>query len=429
MKYKDTEVGIIPESWEVKPIKEVTEIVTDYVANGSFASLAKNVKYKDEPDEAVLIRLADYNNEFNGNFVFIDSHAYEFLLKSKLFGGEIIISNVGANVGTVFRCPKLKYKMSLAPNSVMVKFKENDDFYFHWLRGHTGQSMLKSIVTGSAQPKFNKTNLREMLVPVPPIEVQAKIANILNTIDDKIEINESINKNLEEQIRIICNAWLNDYVPFGGICPSDWLLTPLSSFAKFISGYSYKGTELQESSVAMATIKNFDRKGGFKLDGYKEIVPSSKLKPEHHAELFDTLVAHTDLTQNAEVIGNAEPILSFSGYEDIIFSMDVVRVLPDKPNISKFLIAAMLKTQQFKTHCLGYVNGTTVLHLSKKALPEYSLMLPEDFTVLHPLDEAVSSMYKQMALNIDEIVQLTNLRDALLPQLMSGELDVSNLDL
>ena len=83
----------------------------------------------------------------------------------------------------------------------------------------------------------------------------------------------------------------------------------------------------------MATIKNFDRKGGFKLDGYKEIVPSSKLKSEHHVELFDTLVAHTDLTQNAEVIGNAEPVLSFSGYDDIIFSMDVVKVIPNSPSI------------------------------------------------------------------------------------------------
>ncbi|EIK84795.1 restriction modification system DNA specificity domain protein, partial [Gardnerella pickettii 00703C2mash] len=232
-----------------------------------------------------------------------------------------------------------------------------------------------------------------------------------------------------EQIHSLCDAWLIYYAPFGGICPDDWVLTPLSSFAKFISGYSYKGSELQESSVAMATIKNFDRKGGFKLDGYKEIVPSSKLKPEHYAELFDTLVAHTDLTQNAEVIGNAEPVLSFSGYENIVFSMDVVRVLPDKPTISKFLIAAMLQTQQFKTHCLGYVNGTTVLHLSKKALPEYSLMLPEDFTVLRPLDEAVSSMYKQMALNIDEIAQLTNLRDTLLPRLLSGEINISNLNI
>ncbi|MBQ5956282.1 MAG: restriction endonuclease subunit S [Clostridia bacterium] len=196
-----------------------------------------------------------------------------------------------------------------------------------------------------------------------------------------------------------------------------------------MSGYSYKGNELQPSSIAMATIKNFDRKGGFKLDGYKEVVPSGKLKPEHHASLFDTLVAHTDLTQNAEVIGNAEPILSFSRYEDIIFSMDVVKVVPNNPAVSKFLIAAMLQTQQFKGHCLGYVNGTTVLHLSKKALPEYSLMLPRDFSVLSPLDEAVSSMYQQMALNIDECVQLTKLRDTLLPLLMSGVLDVSDLDL
>ena len=203
----------------------------------------------------------------------------------------------------------------------------------------------------------------------------------------------------------------------------------MASFAKFISGYSYKGNELQDSTIAMATIKNFDRKGGFKLDGYKEIIPSSKLKPEHHAKIFDTLVAHTDLTQNAEVIGNAEPVLSFSGYDDIIFSMDLVKVVPNNPVISKFLIAAMLQTQQFKGHCLGYVNGTTVLHLSKKALPEYSLKLPSDFTVLQPLDNAVSSMYQQMALNIDENVQLATLRDSLLPKLMSGELDASTLDL
>jgi len=264
---------------------------------------------------------------------------------------------------------------------------------------------------------------------VPSKEVQNQIVSILKAIDDKIEVNTNINENLAEQMHTLCNAWLNDYIPFGGICPADWELTPLSSIARFISGYSYKGNELQESSIAMATIKNFDRHGGFKLDGYKEIVPSNKLKPEHHVAMFDTLVAHTDLTQNAEVIGNAEPVLSFSGYSDIIFSMDVVKVLPNNPEISKFLIAAMLQTQQFKGHCLGYVNGTTVLHLSKKALPEYSLMLPNDFSVLKPLDEAVSSMYQQMALNIDENVQLANLRDSLLPRLMSGELDVSGLSL
>lgn len=238
-----------------------------------------------------------------------------------------------------------------------------------------------------------------------------------------------LNNNLAEQIRSLCSVWLSDYEPFGGECPDDWELTPLSSFAQFISGYSYKGAELQDSSIAMATIKNFDRKGGFKLDGYKEIVPSSKLKPEHHADLFDTLVAHTDLTQNAEVIGNAEPVLSFSGYQNIIFSMDVVKVLPNNPQVSKFLIAALLQTQQFKRHCLGYVNGTTVLHLSKKALPDYSLMMPKNFSVLKPLDDAVSVMYQKMASNIDENVHLAELRDYILPRLMSGELAISDIDL
>lgn len=196
MTFKETKIGKIPEHWDVCPIKEITEVVTDYVANGSFASLAENVTYNDEEDIAVLIRLVDYNNDFQGKFVFVDEHAYEFLSKSKLFGNEIIISNVGANVGTVFRCPKLRYKMSLAPNSIMVKFKGNDDFYFHWLRGYNGQQMLKSIVTGSAQPKFNKTNFREMAAPVPPIEEQNKIAAILNSIDEKIELNKKINNNL-----------------------------------------------------------------------------------------------------------------------------------------------------------------------------------------------------------------------------------------
>ena len=196
MKFKQTEIGCIPEHWKVLPIRDVTMAVTDYVANGSFASLAANVSYKDDKDVAVLIRLVDYNNNFQGNFVYIDDHAYNFLSKSKLYGGEIIISNVGANVGTVFRCPTLPYKMSLAPNSIMVKFNENNDFYFHWLKSRNGQQMIKSIVTGSAQPKFNKTNFRQMLVPVPPIEEQNRIAAILNAIDDKINKNRQINDNL-----------------------------------------------------------------------------------------------------------------------------------------------------------------------------------------------------------------------------------------
>ena len=239
---------------------------------------------------------------------------------------------------------------------------------------------------------------------------------------------QQVNNNLLQQIQLLCRSWLVDYAPFGYEQPATWSVVPLSLIADFVSGYSYKGAELADSDMAMATIKNFDRKGGFKIDGYKEIQPSAKLKPEQHAQLFDTLVAHTDLTQNAEVIGNAEPILSMSGYNDIVFSMDVVKVLP-KEGVSRFLIAALLQDGRFKAHALGYINGTTVLHLSKKALPEFELLLPPDLEELAPLANTVEAMYRKIADNIDESTHLANLRDTLLPRLMSRELDVSNIDL
>lgn len=284
-------------------------------------------------------------------------------------------------------------------------------------------------VNGSTVDRIPLVSFPSFRVDLPNMRTQKAIADILFAIDQKIDSNSRVNDNLLEQIRTLCTAWLSDYKPFDGAVPSDWVETPLSDIAEFVSGYSYKGSELTDSTIAMATIKNFDRKGGFKLDGYKEIIPSSKLKESQHAELFDTLVAHTDLTQNAEVIGNAEPVMSKSGYDDIIFSMDLVKVLPKKENVSKFLLAAILQDKKFKAHCLGYVNGTTVLHLSKKALPEYKLFLPSDLSKLRPLDEIVTTLYKQISSNISENTYLEELRVALLPKLMSGELDVSGIDL
>lgn len=322
--------------------------------------------------------------------------------------------------------------IALAQRLITLRGKENvldTGYLYYYLRSPVGQGKIKERQTGTTVTGIKQAEFRKIEIALPSIDIQRKVARLLGGLDEKILVNKKINDNLAAQIQALCNAWLTDFIPFNGECPSDWQLTPLSSFANFVSGYSYKGNELQPSEVAMATIKNFDRNGGFKLDGFKEIVPSNKLKPEHHAQLFDTLVAHTDLTQKAEVIGNAEPVLSFSGYQDLIFSMDVVKVTPADPLISKFLIAAMLKTRQFKEHCLGYVNGTTVLHLSKKALADYSLMLPRDFSILKPLDDAVSAMYRQMSSNIDENSKLSKLRDSLLPRLMSGEIDVSNINI
>ena len=186
---------------------------------------------------------------------------------------------------------------------------------------------------------------------------------------------------------------------------------------------------VDKSSVGMATIKNFDRNGGFKLNGYKPIQNIQKIKDNQFIELFDILVAHTDLTQNADVIGNAELVLSRSSFEKIIFSMDLVKVEPKINEISKFLLYSLLRSNSFKQHCLGYVNGTTVLHLSKKALNDYKIFLPNDYSKLKPLEEILENIYNKIAVNISEIDKLEKLRESLLPKLMNNEIDISKIEL
>lgn len=359
---------------------------------------------------------------------YISSNFNESLRKSELHPNDVVI----VRTGTPGACAVIPAGVKAWNCSDLVivrphRNKLNPLFLASYVNLASG--VINTQLVGAVQQLYNVGAAKKMQIPLPPIGEQDKIASIIGMLNKKITINSKINDNLLEQIRTLCTAWLSDYKPFDGAVPSDWVETPLSDIAEFVSGYSYKGSELTDSTIAMATIKNFDRKGGFKLDGYKEIIPSSKLKESQHAELFDTLVAHTDLTQNAEVIGNAEPVMSKSGYDDIVFSMDLVKVLPKKENVSKFLLAAILQDKKFKAHCLGYVNGTTVLHLSKKALPEYKLFLPSDLSKLRPLDEIVTTLYKQISSNISENTYLEELRVALLPKLMSGELDVSGIDL
>ena len=194
------------EGVEMKTCGEFCE-VTDYVANGSFATLRENVTYKQEPDYAVLVRTVDLSRGFEGDKIFIDEKAYKFLSKSSLFGGEIIINNIGAGVGQTFRCPYLKERMSLAPNSIMVK-TPNNDYFFYWFNSIYGQNAMMKIVTPGAMPKFNKTGFKTILVPIPSLQEQNRIVSILDTFEASISNLEAQLKEREKQYEYYRNKLL-----------------------------------------------------------------------------------------------------------------------------------------------------------------------------------------------------------------------------
>lgn len=409
MEFKKTKLGVIPSNWEVKPIKEIAETVTDYVANGSFASLAKNVTYKNEEDVAVLIRLVDYNNRFQGGFVFIDEHAYQFLAKSKLFGDEIIISNVGANVGTVFRCPKLPYKMSLAPNSIMVKFNGNNDFYFHWLRSYNGQQMLKSIVTGSAQPKFNKTNFKEMLAPVPPLEEQQKIAAILSALDEKIAINREINDNLEQQALAIFQQKLL----IEGDLPEGWKRSNLLDIANYLNGLAMQKFRPADGENGLPVLKIKELRQG-SCDASSELC-SPSIKPEY-------------------IVHDGDVIFSWSGSLLVDLwcggtcglNQHLFKVTSEK--YPKWFYYIWTAHHLARFIAIAADKATTMGHIKREELAKAEVVIP-DTASMERIGGIMQPIYDLIISNRIENRKLSTVRDTILPQLMSGAIDVSDIQL
>lgn len=420
MSYLET----IPKNWKETSIENETTLVTDYVANGSFASLKENVTYLQNEGFARLIRLTDHNKQYQGDGIYVDKHSYDFLKKSKLEPNDIIISNVGEYSGTVFKVPNLNIPMTLGPNAILIRFKDCDDFMFYFLQSRYGQHLIDTVKSGSANPKFNKTEFKKIEFIIPPADEQKAIASILSAFDDKIENLKAQNETLEQTAQTIFNEWFGAY-EVGDELPEGWQVFGMNELVKTVNGYSYKGKELVlESDEALVTLKSFDRNGGFQTRGFKPFKGTPKETQE--VQIGDLVVAHTDLTQDAEVLGNPAFIFDNGGYNKMYITMDLVKVNPLHKDISSSFLYYLMKDRRFKGHCVGYSNGTTVLHLSKKAIPEYRLPLPKDFEKVKEFSAIANSTTSKISLNKDAIKSLGATRDTLLPKLMSGQIRVND---
>lgn len=186
------------EGWKAYTIADLFEI-TDFVSNGSFASLRENVKYYDEPNYAVLVRLVDYSNNFDKNkFVYIDKHGYDFLSKSKLFGGELIMCNIGATIGKTFICPNLNMPMSIGPNVLLIRTK-NNCFYNYYLQTTSFKEQLRGIITKTTLEKFNKTQFKQLTITIPTNNEQQSIVARLDVLSEKCN---TLQANYEKTIAL-----------------------------------------------------------------------------------------------------------------------------------------------------------------------------------------------------------------------------------
>jgi type I restriction enzyme S subunit len=137
----------------------------------------------------------------------------------------------------------------------------------------------------------------------------------------------------------------------------------------------------------------------------------------------DAMVAKTDLTQDAEVIGRCLRMPGLPQFESYVASLDIA-IVRTKGKIPQLTLCALLAQPEFRNHCLGYVNGTTVLHMSKAALETYSVPVL-DGSQVSELTTRVEALAAHQDRTLIELYHLQEMRDFLLPRLVSGDLRVA----
>lgn len=450
-----------------RPRRLLSEVafVTDYVANGSFATLRANVQYLDRPDHAILVRLVDFRNGWNGDYVYVSQDAYLFLRKSSLEPGDVIVSNVGANAGTVFRVPDLGKPMTLGPNAVVLKTHEYEDthreYLYYYFLSPVGQHQLQSILTGSAQPKFNKTDLRTLRISFPSLPEQRAIAQVLDTLDDKIELNRQMNHTLEAIARAIFKSWFVDFdpvwakidgeQPYGmgadtaalfpnsfehselGIIPEGWRVGTLDDITQFVLGGDWgKDLPWEEWTEPVICIRGADipslQSGGMGKMPVRYLKRSSL---EKRGLVPNDIVIEISGGSPTQSTGRSVLITSelLRRFDDPLAYSNFCRMFrPTEERLSIYVylwLRWLYATRAF----LQYETGTTgIKNFAYRIFSQQHRLLIPRRAVLESFNSMVSPLFRQHQENGIHSDTLAELRDTLLPKLISGELRVPDAE-
>ena len=186
--FKDSELGKIPESWEVVKIGSILELLTDYHANGSYEKLSENVSLLDKEDYSIMVRTTNFEkNDFKDNLIYIDEFSYNYLKKSKVYEHDVIINKI-ANAGATYLMPKIDKPVSLAMNLFLLRFKDNILKQYVYFQIKKNEDRLKLLASGTSTKTITKDDVRGFEILLAPLEEQKQIADILSTSDEKLEV-------------------------------------------------------------------------------------------------------------------------------------------------------------------------------------------------------------------------------------------------
>lgn len=291
----------------------------------------------------------------------------------------------------------------------------DNDFLMYYLQSSEGQGLLKAKETGTTVTGIKQAEFRKIVIKVPDFQTQKQIAAILSALDEKIATNREINDKLEQQAAALFESWFVDYNPWSGIQPSEWTNAPLGTFVEIKRGGSPRPIQdyLSDSGLRWLKISDVTSLSSPFVLEIKEHIKEEGLKK--------TVFLHA-----------GELVLSNSATPGIPKILDVDTCIHDgwlyfpKSELSKYYLYLFFKHIRKELVSLG--NGSVFTNLKTDILKAFPATKADKVT-LKKFDALVSPLFDAM-LNADrENLKLATMRDSLLPKLMSGEIDVSAIQL
>jgi len=329
----------------------------------------------------------------------------------------------------------------------------NYDYLFCWLRSIDAKNKFNMITIGSTQKALTISSLKSIEIPLPPIKTQKKIAHILTTLDDKIEANGKMSITLQEIAQAIFKSWFVDFEPVHAKAnaSSD---ADFDSIAKDL-GISREildlfPDEFEESELGMIpkmwkviyldNILNFER--GVEPGSKNYIInPTSvQIKKQDLIQFFRVkdLASKSNIYINKEIIMKGfvfygEVLVSFDGTIgrvssclDGCFSSGIRKITAKSGLMNNSTIYYLMQSDYIQKIIMKYAEGTTILHASR-SIPH--LYIVHNQNIINAFEDLTKNIYKKILQNTLEINTLQKTRNTLLPKLLSGELEVSELEL
>jgi type I restriction enzyme S subunit len=408
------------------------------LTTGPFGTQLKAAEYVDSGVPVINVRNIGLGTIREADLEYIGENTVTRLSRHVLRTGDIVFGRKGAVERHAFirdtedgwfqgsDCLRLRL-VSERYDSRFVSYCMLTDEHKQW--------MINQGSHGSTMASLNQGILFRIALPDLPIAGQHKIVAILSAYDDLIENNSRRIRIMEEMAQRIYHEWFLDfrYPGHGGVAfvdselgliPEGWEVHSVREVARLVRGQSYRGTDVAEcGGTPFVTLKCVDRGGGFRRDGIKAF--TGQIHPDRTVSAGDIVVAVTDMTQERRIVARAARVPLRDGVEAVM-SMDLVKLEPrDIP--SAFLLG-MLRYSGFAEEVKQHANGANVLHLHPDRILDYRFAVPPSRLLASYAQVADNTVQLEDALGTLQD-SLRTARDLLLPRLISGEIDVDDLDI